>query len=199
MNSDNYHVFSEEELGYIGLFNFDHFDLIKNDTSELSSGRCTEEVNLESLENFNTLSPGTNSFMENFFQPLDSDVQNCEETIGELPHELSSAALNESGPSRIITSKFQLLASRVCDLEEQLGIFNFAIWRMPVKNASRILVNLCKDILNIECCVDNFKVVRELNSKRPGVLVRVPSFEMKKLILEHRQQFLLRGYHVDNA
>lgn len=99
----------------------------------------------------------------------------------------------------LTTPLIVILASLVCAIKEKLVISNFAICKMPIKDAPNILVALCKDIFDVKYSSDEFQVIRTLDTKRHGVLVRVSSIRTKILILDHRQLFLLRGYHVDSA
>ncbi|XP_051162397.1 uncharacterized protein LOC127282264 [Leptopilina boulardi] len=153
---------------YVDLFDLEHFDISDN-----------------------------SAVLDNTDLVLTSD--NYSDQGSEVPANQSFSLFSLFEPSPIVASVSQhrLLALRVADLEERLGIFQFAIWKIPFENAATIISNLCTSIIGIECSAQDFTVIRKLDVKRSGVLVRVPSLMMKELIFTFRHMFMLRGYNVD--
>ena len=88
---------------------------------------------------------------------------------------------------------------RISDIEDTLGIFQIAFWRVSPDNAPRILASLCCDLLSISVVEKDIKVVRQLDCRRCGVLVRIPSLVIKHQILKNAAVFHTFGYFVDVA
>ena len=76
---------------------------------------------------------------------------------------------------------------RASEIEDLLGVHQFAFWRASTSAAIPLIVSLC------------FILVRELDRRQFGVLLRVPTVVLKRQILAAKDIFKLRGYFVDLA
>lgn len=113
------------------------------------------------------------------------------------PITLTSNSIDISHSSVAYVNQQRLLIERIIELEERLNIFQFAFWKVSSDKAINILCNLCGLIFGKTFSKDEFKVVRELDSRRRGVLMRVRSLELKQNILSKETHFKSYGYSVD--
>ena len=76
-----------------------------------------------------------------------------------------------------IVSKIDSLSRRVGKLEELLGLFQIAFWKVKADRAVRVIVNLCQNKMGLAVSEQDFSVVQRLDSRRKGVLLQVSSAE----------------------
>ena len=88
---------------------------------------------------------------------------------------------------------------RIYEIEDRLGVHQFAFWRASPSVAVSLLVSLCREELGLQIEEADVTLVRELDCRRCGVLLRVPTVVLKQQILAARDIFKLRGYFVDLA
>ena len=88
---------------------------------------------------------------------------------------------------------------RVLEIEDLLGVHQFAFWRASPSAAIPLIVSLCRDELGLRVEKGDFTLVRVLDRRLYGVLFRVTSVVLKQQILAARDTFKLRGYFVDFA
>lgn len=93
-------------------------------------------------------------------------------------------------------SKIDSLRHRISRVEALFGIHQFTFWKVKPDQAVSILTDLCRDILDSTISEGVFTVVQRLHNKFPGVLVQVPSAELKQLILAKSEEFKGRGFLV---
>lgn len=94
-------------------------------------------------------------------------------------------------------SSHRLMGLRMVELEERMGIFQFAIWKMPVEGAAEIVRRLIIDVTGIDCSLNEIIIVSALDAKRQGVLVRVSTLNLKRLIFKCKMLLIFRGYNID--
>ena len=88
---------------------------------------------------------------------------------------------------------------RVSEIEDLLGVHQFAFWRASPSFAIPLIVSLCRGELGLRVAMADFTLVRELDRRRYGVLLRVPTVVLKRKILTAKDLLKLRGYFVDLA
>ena len=91
------------------------------------------------------------------------------------------------------------LKLRISEIEDQLGNFYLAVWRVSPRRAVREMTLLCQELFVPGPSINDFSVVRELDVRRGGVLLKVSSLNLKRAILENKAFFRLRGLSVDVA
>ena len=85
------------------------------------------------------------------------------------------------------------------EIEDLLGVYQFAFWRVSPSAAIPLIVSLCRNELGLRVKETDFTLVRELDRRRYGVLLRVPTVVLKRQILAAKDLLKLRGYFVDFA
>ncbi|XP_043469444.1 uncharacterized protein LOC122510651 [Leptopilina heterotoma] len=155
-------------------------------SSGQNASRLTVEVSTEYGANF----PSTGAASADSFPTLNIELCDYDNLTRQLGPSVSSSSIFH-------VSQHRLLGLRIVDIEESLGIYQFAFWRVPFGTAARTICDLCSSILQIPFDISDFKIIRRLDSKRKGVIVRVPSVELKRTILTLKHIFLYRGYHLD--
>ena len=95
-----------------------------------------------------------------------------------------------------IVSKIDSLSRRVEKLEELLGIFQIAFWKVKADRAVRVIVDLCQNKLGLAVSEKDFSVVQPLDSRRKGVLLQVSSAELKQKVRGASSRFCEEGYNV---
>ena len=88
---------------------------------------------------------------------------------------------------------------RFSEIEDLLGVHQFAFWRVSPSAAIPLIVSLCRNELGLRVKEADFTLVRELDRRRYGVLLRVPTVVLKRQILAAKDLLKLRGYFVDIA
>ena len=88
---------------------------------------------------------------------------------------------------------------RLSEIEDLLGVYQFAFWRVSPSAAIPLIVSLCRNELGLRVKETDFTLVRELDRRRYGVLLRVPTVVLKRQILAAKDLLKLRGYFVDFA
>ena len=88
---------------------------------------------------------------------------------------------------------------RVSEIEHLLDVHQLAFWRASPSAAIPLIVSLCREQLGLRVEKSDFTLVRELDRRRYGVLVRVTSVVLERQILAARDTFKLRVYFVDFA
>ena len=88
---------------------------------------------------------------------------------------------------------------RVSEIEDLLGVHQFAFWRASPSAAIPLIVSLCRNQLGLRVERADFTLVRVLDRQRYGVLLRVPTVVLKRQILAAKDILKLRGYFVDLA
>ena len=88
---------------------------------------------------------------------------------------------------------------RLSEIEDLLGVYQFAFWRVSPSAAIPLIVSLYRDALGLQVEKADFTLVRELDCCPYGVLLRVTSVVLKPQMLVARDTFKLRGYFVDFA
>ena len=84
------------------------------------------------------------------------------------------------------------LKVRICEIEDQLGNFYLAVWRVsPRRNVGEVTL-LCQELFVPGPSINDFSVVRELDVRRGGVLLWVSSLALKRAILDNKAFFKLR-------
>ena len=91
------------------------------------------------------------------------------------------------------------LKLRISEIEDQLGNFHLAVWRVSPRRAVREVTLLCQELFVPGPSINDFSVVWELDMRRGGVLLRVSSLALKRAILDNKAFFKLRGLSVDVA
>lgn len=81
-------------------------------------------------------------------------------------------------------------------IEEHLGFFYVAFWKIKVEDAVNTIVTVCRERFNWDVSVNDFEVVQSLECKRAGVLLRVSSMLLRDKILKSSHLFLREGFHV---
>ena len=72
------------------------------------------------------------------------------------------------------------LKLRISEIEDQLGHFYLAVWRVSPRRAVREVTLLCQELFVPGPSINEFLVVRELGVRRGGVLLRVSSLTLKR-------------------
>ena len=88
---------------------------------------------------------------------------------------------------------------RLSEIEDLLGVYQLAFWRVSPSAAIPLIVSLCRNELGLRVKETDFTLVRELVRRRYGVLLRVPTVVLKRQILAAKDLLKLRGYFVDFA
>ena len=113
-----------------------------------------------------------------------------------------SVALPNS-TSEVITEEIDCrhdsLQLRISDLKEWLGVYQFDFWRVTASHAIATIVFLCRKVLNLGVSASDFVVVHLLYHRKGGVVLRVNSLELKRVILSSRAVLRTCGFHVDFA
>ena len=92
-----------------------------------------------------------------------------------------------------VCSKIESLSRRVVKIEETLGIYQLAVWKIEPDNAVKFLTSFCRDKFGWSVSEEDFTVVQRLDCRRKGVLVQVASLELKQSILVKREFFEAEG------
>ena len=120
----------------------------------------------------------------------ESAIHDFDELLDSVPKSVDSV------PSVL---KYDSLKLRISEIENALGIYQFAFWKTTAQNSIAIISSLCRDVLEISVTEKDFSVVRQLDHRRSGVLLRVSSFIIKDKVLSNADVFRRRGFHVDVA
>lgn len=139
-----------------------------------------EENNVESLNNVNCV-----SYIENFdlsFLPL-TETENLKVT--------SNTAVNS-------VTKLERILCRLRKIEECLGIFYIAFWKVKIDIAVETIVTVCRERFNWEVSEKDFTIAQPLKCRRAGVLLRVSSIFLRDQILNNSHLFLREGFYVAN-
>ena len=91
------------------------------------------------------------------------------------------------------------LKLRVSEIEDHLGLFFLAVWRVSPRRAVKEVTLPCQELFVPGPSVDDFLVVRELDVRRGDVLLKVSSLTLKRGTLNNKAFFRLRGLSVDVA
>ena len=94
---------------------------------------------------------------------------------------------------------YDSLKLRISDIEDNLSIFQFSFWKVLPSSAPRVLSPLCRELLSFQVSESDFTVVRNLDHRRSGVLVRVFFLFIKDKILRNAVMFRAREFNVDVA
>ena len=86
---------------------------------------------------------------------------------------------------------------RLSEIEDLLGVHQFALWRVSTSAAIALIVSLCRNELGLRVEEADFTLVRELDRRRYGVLLRGPTVVLKRKILAAKNLLKLRVYFVD--
>lgn len=128
--------------------------------------------------------------------PSVSDIDTSSRVVQEFPW--NSSPISHYEPSlRTNLSTQRLLGLRTVEIEERMGIFQFALWKIPLAGSEEVLCNLVNDISGNSFKYEEFKAISKLDFRRRGVLMRVSSLVLKHLIFTHRSSFRSRGYELD--
>ena len=86
---------------------------------------------------------------------------------------------------------------RISEIEDLLGVQQFAFMRASRCAAIPLKVSLYRDELGLRVEKTDFTLVREPDRRRYGVLLRVTTVVLKRQILAGKGTFQLRGYFED--
>ena len=88
------------------------------------------------------------------------------------------------------------LKLKVYEIEDPLGLFYLAVWKILSRRAVGKLTLLYQELFGSGISTDDFSVVYELNVQRAGVLLRVSSLALMREILSNSAFFKLRWLSV---
>ena len=144
----------------------------------------SENAEINSLE----FSESIENFDLSLLDSVDSESSSTENRLSDFENN------SQSIPTSAI-SKVDSLSKRVSRIEELLGIYQFAFWKVKPDKAVNIITHLCRDNFGWGVSETDFKVVQGLDH-RWGVLFQVSSLELKKKILENVENFKAKGFCV---
>ena len=101
-----------------------------------------------------------------------------------VPEILMVDAVDTGAP--VSASVRDSLKLRVSEIEDHLGLFFLAVWRVSSRRAVRELTLICQELFVPGPTEDDFSVVRELDVRRGGVLLKVSSLRWKRGILNNK-------------
>lgn len=101
-----------------------------------------------------------------------------------------------SGLSKDSVPKWKGLSLRLSRVEETLGIFYVAFWRVNIDIAVERMTTFCINNLGLSVCTSDFTVVQKLDCRRRGVLLQVSSLKLREDILNNSAVFLRDGLYV---
>ena len=107
------------------------------------------------------------------------------------PSSLSSPA--SSGDSTLFLPRRDSLQARVSEIEDRLGVFYVSIRGVRSSQVVESMTLACQALFDPSISRDSFSVVRVLDSRNPGVLLRVASLELKHRILGFKNALKRRG------
>ena len=95
----------------------------------------------------------------------------------------SSSSSSSEAPALFAPRRDSLLV-RVLEIEDRLGVFNVSVRGVRPRRAIESMSLACQELVYSSVSRDSFAVVRVLDSRSPGVLLRVASLQLKHRILE---------------
>lgn len=87
-------------------------------------------------------------------------------------------------------TKLEGLTHRLRRIEEILGIFYMAFWRVKSDRAIDIIVSLCCERFNWGVYKNDLTIVQLFKIRRAGVLMKISLKQLRDKILIHSQNFL---------
>ena len=91
------------------------------------------------------------------------------------------------------------LQVRISEIEDKLGFFYVSVRGVRPSRAIKSMTLACQELVDFSVSRDFFAVVRVLDSRSPGVLLRVASLELKHRILGCKDALKCRGLVVGLA
>ena len=87
----------------------------------------------------------------------------------------------------------------ISEIEDRLGIFYVSVRGVRSSQVVQSMTLACQALFDPAISCDSFSVVRVLDSRNPGVLLRVASLELKHRILGCKDALKCRGLVVGLA
>ena len=95
----------------------------------------------------------------------------------------ASSSSSSPGDFAVFVPRRDSQQVRISEIEDKLGVF-YVSWRaLHPSRAIESMTLTCQDLVDSSVSRDSFAVVRVLDSRSPGVLLRVASLELKHRIL----------------
>ena len=111
----------------------------------------------------------------------------------------ASSSLSSSGEPALFVPRRDSLQVRISEIKDQLGVFYASVRSVRSSWAIESMTLACQKLLDSLLSRDSFSVVRVLDSRSPGVLLRVASLELKHRILGYKDALKCRGLVVGLA
>ena len=110
-----------------------------------------------------------------------------------------SSSSSSSGDPALFAPRRDSLQVRISEIEDRLGVFYVSVRGVRPSRAIESMTLACQELINSSVSHDSFAVVRVLDSRSPGVLLRVASLELKHRILGCKDALKCRGLVVGLA
>ena len=111
----------------------------------------------------------------------------------------SSSSPASFGDSTLFLPRRDSLQARVSEIEDRLGVFYVSVRGVRSSQVVESMTLACQAVFDPAISCDSFSVVRVLDSRNPGVLLRVASLELKHRILGCKDALKCRGLVVGLA
>ena len=111
----------------------------------------------------------------------------------------SSSSPASSRDSTLFLPRRDSLQVRVSEIEDRLGVFSVSVRGVRSSQVVESMTLACQALFDPAISCDSFSVVRVLDSRNPGVLLRVASLELKHRILGCKDALKCRGLVVGLA
>ena len=105
----------------------------------------------------------------------------------------ASSSSSSSENSTLFVRRRDSLQVRVSEIEDRLRVFYVTFRGMRSSQVIESTTLACQALFDPSVSHDSFSVVRVLDSRNPGVLLRVASLELKNRILECKNALKCRG------
>ena len=107
------------------------------------------------------------------------------------PSSLRSSSSSED-PALFVPRRDSLQV-RISEIEDRLGVFYVSVRGVRPSGAIESMTLACQELVDSSVSRDSFAMVQVLNSRSPGVLLRVASLELKHRILGCKDALKCRG------
>ena len=112
-----------------------------------------------------------------------------------------SASSSSSSPSdfAVFVPRRDSLQVRISEIKDKLGVFYVSVRGVRPSRAIESMKLACQELFDSSVSRESFAVVRVLDSRSPGVLLRVASLELQHRILGCKDALKCRGLVVGLA
>ena len=105
----------------------------------------------------------------------------------------ASSSSSSPGDFAVFVPRRDRLQVRISEIEDKLGVLYVSVSGLHPSRAIESMTLACQELVDSSVSRDSFAVVRVLDSRSPGVLLRVGSLELKHRILGCKDAQKCRG------